>query len=148
MLLFLCNSGRQTIDHVNKVFLTFGFVRFCNPLTIHIGDMYFSYQMKILDLKRNEEKMFVLVQFKINMISNYNLSGVRVTQSVVFVWCFVDSYLSFCLFFLGSLYCLTLFDLRFLVTPLISTSCSYVDLANNISLDKNVDIYFNAHHTK
>jgi hypothetical protein len=55
--------------------------------------------MKILDLKRNEEKMFVLVQFKINMISNYNLSGVRVTQSVVFVWCFVDSYLSFCLFF-------------------------------------------------
>ena len=51
-------------------------------------------------------------------------SGVRVTRSVVLCVCFVDRYLSFCTFF-WPLCCLFFFDLRILITSLVSSHSSY-----------------------
>ena len=48
-------------------------------------------------------------------------SGVRVTRSLVLCVCFVDRYLSF---FFWSLRCLFFFDLRIMVTPLVSPNSS------------------------
>ena len=48
-------------------------------------------------------------------------SGVRVTRSLV---CFVDRCLSFCTFSFGHcVVCLFVFDIRILITPLVSYSC-------------------------
>jgi hypothetical protein len=49
-------------------------------------------------------------------------SGVRVTRSLVLCVCFVDRGLSF---FLWSLCCLSFFDLRILITLLVSSNSSY-----------------------
>ena len=54
-------------------------------------------------------------------------SGVRVTRSVVLCVCFVDRCLSFCTFF-WPLFCLFFFDIRILITPLVSLSSSYIQL--------------------
>ena len=50
-------------------------------------------------------------------------SGVRVTRSLVLCVCFVDRCLSF--FFLP-LCCLSIFDLRILIAPLVSSNSSYI----------------------
>ena len=52
--------------------------------------------------------------------------AVRVTRSLALCVCFVERCLSCCLFFLWPLCCLS-FDLRILITPLISSnsSCNY-----------------------
>ena len=49
-------------------------------------------------------------------------SGIRVTRSLVLCVCFVDRGLSF---FLWSLCCLSFFDLRILITLLVSSNSSY-----------------------
>ena len=51
-------------------------------------------------------------------------SGVRVTRSLVLCVCFVDRCLYFCTSF-WPLCCLYYFDLRILITPLVSSSSSY-----------------------
>jgi hypothetical protein len=48
-------------------------------------------------------------------------SGVLVSRSLVLYVCFGDRCLSFCTFFFWSLCCLLFFDLRILITPLISS---------------------------
>jgi hypothetical protein len=48
-------------------------------------------------------------------------SGVLVSRSLVLYVCFGDRCLSFCTFFFWSLFCLLFFDLRILITPLISS---------------------------
>ena len=47
-------------------------------------------------------------------------SGVRVTLSLVLYVCFVDRCLSFCTFYFDR--CLFLFDIRILITPLVSSN--------------------------
>jgi hypothetical protein len=49
-------------------------------------------------------------------------SGVRVTRSSVLCVWFVESCLSFCLCFCSPLCCLSFFDLRIPITPLVSSS--------------------------
>jgi len=51
-------------------------------------------------------------------------SGVRVTRSLVLHVCFVDRCLSFCTFFFWPLCCLFFFDIRILITPLVSPNSS------------------------
>ena len=51
-------------------------------------------------------------------------SGVRVTRSLVLYICFIDRCLSFSTFFFWSL-CRIFFDMRILITPLVSSSSSY-----------------------
>ena len=53
-------------------------------------------------------------------------SGVRVTPSLVLYVCFVDRCLSFCTFsfFFWTLRCLFFFDIRILITPLVSSNSS------------------------
>ena len=55
--------------------------------------------------------------------------GVRVTRSLVLYVCFVDLCLSFCNFFCWPLCCLS-FDIRLLVTPLVSSN-SYITSDRN-----------------
>jgi hypothetical protein len=51
-------------------------------------------------------------------------SGVRVTRSLVLYVCFVDHCLSFCTFSFG--HCVVFFfDIRILITPLVSSNCSH-----------------------
>ena len=50
-------------------------------------------------------------------------SGVRVTRSVVLYVCFVDRCLYF---FFWSLWCLFFFDIRILITPLVSSNCTCI----------------------
>ena len=52
-------------------------------------------------------------------------SGVHVTQSLVLYISFVDRCLSFLYFFIRPLCCLSFFDLRILITPLVSSISSY-----------------------
>ena len=49
-------------------------------------------------------------------------SGVRVTRFLVVYVCFVDRCLSFCTFFFWLLCCLFFFDIRILITPLVSSN--------------------------
>jgi hypothetical protein len=51
-------------------------------------------------------------------------SGVRVTRSLVLCVCFVDRCLSFCTFSFSPLCCLFVFDIRILITPLVSSNSS------------------------
>ena len=51
-------------------------------------------------------------------------SWVRVTRSLVLYVCFVDRSLSFCTIFVWPLCCLPSFDLRILITPLVSLNSS------------------------
>ena len=53
-------------------------------------------------------------------------SGVPVTRSLVLYVCFVGRCLSFCTFFFWPEYCLFFFDIRILITPLVS-SYRYLD---------------------
>ena len=53
-------------------------------------------------------------------------SGFRVTRSLVLCVCFVDRCLSFCTFSFGHWCFLFFFDIRILITPLISSNSSYV----------------------
>jgi hypothetical protein len=53
------------------------------------------------------------------------LVGVRVAQFFVLCVCFVDRCLSFCTCFFWPLYCLSFFDLRILITSLISWNPSW-----------------------
>jgi hypothetical protein len=50
-------------------------------------------------------------------------SWFRVTRSLVLYVCFVDRWLSFCIFFLPL--CCLFFDIRILITPLVSSNSSY-----------------------
>ena len=52
-------------------------------------------------------------------------SGVRVTRSLVLYVCFVDRCLSFGTFSFGHCVCLFFFDIRILITPLVSASSSF-----------------------
>ena len=52
--------------------------------------------------------------------------GVRVTRSLVLCVCFVAHCLSFCTFSFCPLCCLFLFDIRILITPLVSSNSSYI----------------------
>ena len=51
-------------------------------------------------------------------------SGVRVTRSLVLYVCFIDRCLSFCTFFVRLLCCLFFFDIRILITSLVSSNSS------------------------
>jgi len=53
-------------------------------------------------------------------------SGFRVTQSLVLCVCFVDRCLSFCPCFFWPLCCLFFFDIRILITPVVSSNPSYI----------------------
>ena len=55
--------------------------------------------------------------------SLFVFSGVRVAPSLVLYVCFVDRCLSFVF---CTLCCLVFFDLRILITPLVSSSSSYI----------------------
>ena len=90
-------------------------------------------------------------------------SGVRATRSLVLCVCFVDCCLSVSTFFFLSLCCLFFFDLRMLITPLVSSNSSVNTSISNWMInccltscekqhtlwrdgdDKNVDIKVNAH---
>jgi len=58
-------------------------------------------------------------------------SGVRVTLSLVLCVCFVDRCLSFLSFFFWPLCCLFFFDIRILITTLVSSSSSYMSRHNS-----------------
>ena len=66
-------------------------------------------------------------------LSNRLFSGICVTQSLVLYVCFVDCCLSFYTFFFWSLCCLFFFDIRILITPLVSSNSSYEKLRIGIS---------------
>jgi hypothetical protein len=51
---------------------------------------------------------------------------VRVTRSLVVCVCFVDRCFSFCIFFFWPLCCLFFFDIRILITPLVSSNSPYI----------------------
>jgi hypothetical protein len=51
-------------------------------------------------------------------------SGVRVSQYLVLYVCFVDRCLSFCPFLFWPLCCLFFFDIRILISPLVSSNSS------------------------
>jgi hypothetical protein len=55
------------------------------------------------------------------------VSGVRVTRSLVLYVCFVDRCLPFCTFLLWPLCCLFFFDIRIMITPLVSSNFSSVN---------------------
>jgi hypothetical protein len=57
-----------------------------------------------------------------NLSSPSVFSGVRVTRSLVLCVRFVDRYLSFWSFILWPLCCLSFFDLRILIIPLVSSN--------------------------
>jgi hypothetical protein len=59
------------------------------------------------------------------------ISGVRVTRYLVLYVCFVDRGLSCCPFFFWPLCCLFFFDIRLLITPLISSNSSYLTSDRN-----------------
>jgi len=50
--------------------------------------------------------------------------GVRITRSLVLYVCFVDRCLSFCVFFFWPLCCLFFYDIRILITALVSSNSS------------------------
>ena len=56
--------------------------------------------------------------------SSLVFSGVRVTRSLVLYVCFIDRCLFFCTFFFWPLCCLFFFDIRILITPLVSSNSS------------------------
>ena len=60
------------------------------------------------------------------------VSEVRVPRSLVLCVCFGDRCLSFCTFFVWSLCCLSSFDIRILIIPLVSSSSSYCCLVQVI----------------
>ena len=53
-------------------------------------------------------------------------SGVRATRSLVLYECFVDRCLSLCTFSFGRWCCLFFFNIRILITTLVSSNASYV----------------------
>jgi hypothetical protein len=74
-------------------------------------------------------------------------SGVRVTRSLVLYVCFVDLCLSFCTYFFWALYCLFLFDIRILITPLVvvvvwgfNVRLTYWGIADNL-VSSNSSLY-------
>jgi hypothetical protein len=66
-----------------------------------------------------------------------SFSGVRVTLSLVFYVCFVDRCLSFCTLSFWSLFCLFFFDIRILITSLISILENFKNLEYEIKLLQN-----------
>jgi hypothetical protein len=62
-------------------------------------------------------------------------SGVRVTRSLVLCVWFVDRWFSFCTFFWPL--CCLLFDLRILITPLVSWNSSWTNLIQVIEIEFN-----------
>ena len=58
-------------------------------------------------------------------------SGVRVTRSFVLYVCFVDLCLSCYIFFFWPLCCLSFFEIRLLITPLVSSNSSYITSDRN-----------------
>ena len=61
-----------------------------------------------------------------HLSSSQIFSGVRVTRSLVLCVCFVDRFLYF---FYWPLCCLFVFDIRILITPLLSSNSSYICLS-------------------
>jgi hypothetical protein len=72
-----------------------------------------------------EQELFTLPE---HLGSHAGFSGVRVTQSLVLYACFVDRCLSLLYFFIWPLCCLSFFDIRILIVPLVSSSSSYACL--------------------
>ena len=72
--------------------------------------------------------MYSVVEWWYNLNAHLNappvFSGVRVTRSLVLYVCFIDRCLSFCTFFVWPLCCLFFFDIRILITPLVSSNSS------------------------
>ena len=71
-----------------------------------------------------------LINLPEHLCSAQVFSGVRVTRSLVLYVCFVDLCLSFCPFFFWPLCCLSYFDIRLLITPLVSSN-SYITSDRN-----------------
>ena len=68
-----------------------------------------------------------LLSFRGTWVHHQLFSEVRVTRSLVLYVCFVDRCLSFCIFLIWPLWCL-FFDLRILITPLVSSISSHFNL--------------------
>jgi hypothetical protein len=60
------------------------------------------------------------------VVFRFAFSGVRVTRSLVLCVCVVDRCLFYCTLFCWPLYCLFFFDLRTLITLLVSSGSSFV----------------------
>jgi hypothetical protein len=68
-----------------------------------------------------------------HLSSPLTVGGVRVTRSLVLYVCFVDHCLSFCIyFFIWPLCCLFFFDIRILITPLVSYDSSYQSITPEV----------------
>ena len=72
-------------------------------------------------VNRLTRRVRLVEQERIPFRSTPVFSGVLVSRSLVLYVCFGDRCLSFCTFFFWSLCCLLFFDLRILITPLISS---------------------------
>ena len=70
-----------------------------------------------------EKKLLILLE---HLSSPLVFSGVRVTRSLVLCVCFCRSLFVLLYFFFWSLCCLFFFDLRILITPLVSSNSSYL----------------------
>ena len=100
---------------------------------------FMSYHLFVTRLTRRvslvEQKMLTLPE---HLSSPSVLSGVRVTQPLVLCVRFVYRCLSICPFFFWPLCCLFFFDIRILITPLVSSNSSsalerYALLAAHVS---------------
>jgi len=68
-------------------------------------------------IQSSKQELFILPE---HLSSPLEFSGVRVTRSLVLYISFVYRCLSFCTFFFWPLCCLFFFDIRILITPLVS----------------------------
>ena len=69
-----------------------------------------------------EQELLTLLE---HLSSSPVFGEVRVTRSLVLCVCFVDRFLSICTFFFWPLRCLFFFEIRILITPLVSSHSSY-----------------------
>ena len=85
-----------------------------------------------------EQQLLTLLE---HMSSPQVFSGVRITRSLVLCVYFVDRCLSFCFFFFWPLCCLLFFDLRIMITPLVSSKSSYLNLSVYIEYNLSTVIF-------
>ena len=95
-------------------------VHICTIFTIRLFLFYF-YLLFVLSLRHLlvEQELLILPE---HLNSPLVFSGVRITRSLVLCVCFVDRWLFFMSFFFLPLCGLFFFDLRALITPLISST--------------------------
>ena len=82
-----------------------------------------------------------LLTLPVHLSSSPGFSGARITRSLTFCVCFVDRCLSF---FFWPLCCLFFFDLRILITPLVSSNSSYFDVIIYAVMKSNTKKYHTA----